>query len=277
MRLGAPVNSSSSPFPDGISAWFVRWDTVSTKFSGSCQQNVPLLLHFLVLHQLWCFWARSNSPFPPDYWVLFCVSLLLLSFRAVLGQFIYSDSGSSLPRARNACFWSRSSRWTLMYTVPEWKMNLVRTDFTLVSLCTAILDQICGVHERLPLWSRCCQWIVEYTAHYWKINLLRTQFTLWENAVRSFLNKIQCKTLKPRCFFKNSPVEWREQLTLKWIRFGLVLIPRFALNIHYRTGFVFLLRFLNVRHSCVQVCSPIATGLFMSVPWELRPFFPPEE
>ena len=156
--------------------------------------------------------------------------------------------------------------------MPEFTCSL------LISLRRAIVDQVNWLHEMLPLWSRCCQWTAEYTAHYGKNKPTSDSVHVVGECSSVVLEQnSEQDTLAALLVHSQSCGMTCSQLTLKWIRFGLVLIPRFALNIHYRTGFVFLLRFLNVRHSCVQVCSPIATGLFMSVPWELRPFFPPEE
>ena len=55
----------------------------------------------------------------------------------------------------------------------------------LVSLCRAILDQVCRVHEMLPLWSRSSHWTVMNTVPGGKINLVRTQFALWEKECSS--------------------------------------------------------------------------------------------
>ena len=43
----------------------------------------------------------------------------------------------------------------------------------LVKLDRAILDQVCSVHEILPLWSRTDQWTIMYNFLYGKINLDR--------------------------------------------------------------------------------------------------------
>ena len=58
----------------------------------------------------------------------------------------------------------------------------------LVGLCTAIVDQVCRVHEMLPFIIP--KWTVMYTVPDGKINLVRTQLTFWENAVRLLSNKI---------------------------------------------------------------------------------------
>ena len=53
----------------------------------------------------------------------------------------------------------------------------------LVKLGRAIPDQVCSVHEILPLWSRTDQWTVKYNLLYGKINLDRI---LWRNGSMQF-------------------------------------------------------------------------------------------
>ena len=55
-----------------------------------------------------------------------------------------------------------------------WKCGFSEFKCTVfVKLGSAILDQLCSVHEILPLWSRTYQWTVKYNFLYWKINLDR--------------------------------------------------------------------------------------------------------
>ena len=73
--------------------------------------------------------------------------------------------------------------------------NIVRSGFVfllclgefkctvLVKLGRAILDQVCSVHEILPLWSRTYQWTVKYNFLYGKINLDRI---LWHYGSMQF-------------------------------------------------------------------------------------------
>ncbi len=58
----------------------------------------------------------------------------------------------------------------------------------LVKLGRAILDQVCSVHEILPLWSRTYQWTVKYNFLYGKINLDRI---LWHYGSMQFGSFIQ--------------------------------------------------------------------------------------
>ena len=58
----------------------------------------------------------------------------------------------------------------------------------LVKLVRAILDQVCSVHEILPLWSRTYQWTVKYNFLYGKINLDRI---LWHYCSMQFGSFIQ--------------------------------------------------------------------------------------
>ena len=57
-----------------------------------------------------------------------------------------------------------------------------------MKLVRAILDQVCSVHEILPLWSRTYQWTVKYNFLYGKINLDRI---LWHYGSMQFGSFIQ--------------------------------------------------------------------------------------
>ncbi len=55
-----------------------------------------------------------------------------------------------------------------------WKCGFSMFKFTVfVKLGRAILDQVCSVHEILPLWWRTDQWTIMYNFVYGKINLDR--------------------------------------------------------------------------------------------------------
>ncbi len=55
-----------------------------------------------------------------------------------------------------------------------WKCGFSKFKFTVfVKLGRAILDQVCSVHEILPIWSRTDQWTIMYNFVYGKINLDR--------------------------------------------------------------------------------------------------------
>ena len=65
-----------------------------------------------------------------------------------------------------------------------WKCGFSQFKYTvLVKLGRAILDQVCTVHEILPLWSRTDQWTVKYNFLYGKINLDRI---LWHYGSMQF-------------------------------------------------------------------------------------------
>ena len=65
-----------------------------------------------------------------------------------------------------------------------WKCGFYEFKCTvLVKLGRAIPDQVCSVHEILPLWSRTDQWTVKYNLLYGKINLDRI---LWRNGSMQF-------------------------------------------------------------------------------------------
>ncbi len=70
-----------------------------------------------------------------------------------------------------------------------WKCGFCEFKCTvLVKLGRAILDQVCSVHEILPLWSRTYQWTVKYNFLYGKINLDRI---LWHYGSMQFGSFIQ--------------------------------------------------------------------------------------
>ena len=65
-----------------------------------------------------------------------------------------------------------------------WKCGFSKFKFIVfVKLVRAILDQVCSVHEILPLWSRTDQWTVKYNFLYRKIKLDRI---LWHNDSMQF-------------------------------------------------------------------------------------------
>ena len=128
-----------------------------------------------------------------------------------------------------------------------WKCGFSEVKCTfLVKLGIVILDQVCRVHEILPLWSRTCQWTVKNNFLYEKINLDLFLWILWQHAVRLLLNKIQCKTLKPRFLFAAIPVEWK----------GKLISTEFGLDFFWWIGFlsifsaVLVLSFWCVFWSC---------------------------
>ena len=104
----------------------------------------------------------------------------------------------------------------------------------------------------LPLLFQCCQWTVEYTAHYGKNKPTSDSVHVVGECSSVVLEQnSEQDTLAALLVHSQSCGMTCSQLTLKWIRFGLVLIPRFALKIQWCSGLVFQLCILEMRVCCV--------------------------
>ena len=72
-----------------------------------------------------------------------------------------------------------------------WKCGFSEFKCTvLVKLVSAILDQVCSVHEILPLWSRTYEWTVKYNLCFWKCGFSQFKCTVLVKLGRAILDQV---------------------------------------------------------------------------------------
>ena len=120
----------------------------------------------------------------------------------------------------------------------------------LVKLDKAILDQVCRVHEILPLWSRTCQWTVKYNFLYEKIKSNTVHIEGACTSVALEQNRVQ-DTLAALLVHSQS-CRMKSRVELHWIWFGLV-VYNFFQDIHCWSEFVILMFFPKLWFFCVPM------------------------
>ena len=135
------------------------------------------------------------------------------------------------------CFW----KWGY----PEYKFTF------LVTLGTAILHQVCRVHEILPLWFGTCQWTVKYNFLYWKINPDRISVHIVGASSPVALEQNEVQATLATLLVHSQSGRMKRRVKLTRIGFGLVVVHRSTLNKKRRCWFVFVMCFLKFRLFCV--------------------------
>ena len=172
--------------------------------------------------QFGCFSRKSNAQ---DNWAaLLCESVRIKSTNDFEVKFIWTHIKIHSSTLKIQCrsgfvFLMCFSKWAF----PEFKFT---SSFFLIKLGRAILNQVCRVHEILPLWSGTYQWTVKYNFLYWKINLDRisvhivgvcSSFALEQNEVQATLATLLVHSQSGRM---------KRRVKLTRIGFGLVVVHR---------------------------------------------------
>ena len=148
--------------------WTVKYNFLYGKI------NLDRILWHYGSMQFGCF---IQNPVQDTWATLLCELFRIESTVYFSQNLLWTCSSASLYSKHSVSFW-------VCLSVVFLKMRLFWVQMHCFGqVSRAILDQVCSVHEILPLWSRTYQWTVKYNFLYGKINLDRI---LWHYGSMQF-------------------------------------------------------------------------------------------